>query len=146
MDIDKINQLYYTNRKLLQEQSEKGERVFYASVPLKLEHYNKPDEYEDSLREYPGLGKIDVSYKIYFDFVKNGLRSISTYDVEVKPFTIYDEIDEYAINVDFGGKEIDMELGSPGYPIKITFPFVPSFFKLVVDGITPIAEKSTLIF
>ena len=146
MDIDKINQLYYTNRKLLQEQREENERVFYASVPLELVHYKKPEEYEDSLREYPSLGKIDVSYKIYFDFVKNGLRSIGMYDVDVEPFTIYDEIDEYAINVDFKGKEIDGELGSPGYPTQITFPLVPSFFKLFVDGITPIAEKSTLIF
>ena len=146
MDIDKINQLYYTNRKLLQEQREENERVFYASVPLELVHYKKPEEYEDGLREYPSFGKIDVSYKIYFDFVKNGLRSIGMYDVDVEPFTIYDEIDEYAINVDFKGKEIDGELGSPGYPTQITFPLVPSFFKLWVDGITPIAEKSILIF
>jgi len=143
MDIDKINQLYYTNRKLLQEQSEEGERVFYASVPLELEHYNKPEKYDSSLREYPSLGKINVSYKIYFDFVKNGLRSISVYDVEVKPFTIYDDIDDMkTINVDFGGKEIESEV-----PDKITLPLIPYVFRLVLDdGTTPIAEKSTLIF
>ena len=135
MDIDKINQLYYQNRKLLKEQDDSP--TFFARVDLQIEHRNKPEEYD-----YSTFQEVDVSYKIYFDFVKSGIRSISVYDVKVSSFDIYDDVDDMnPINVDFQGKEIEAEV-----PIKITLPLVPSVFKLVVDGTTPIAEESALIF
>jgi len=135
MDIDKINQLYYQNRKMLNEQDDSP--TFFARVDLQIEHHNKPEEYD-----YPTFQEVDVSYKIYFDFVKSGIRSISVYDVKVSSFDIYDDVDDMnPINVDFQGKEIEAEV-----PIKITLPLVPSVFKLVVDGTTPIAEESALIF
>jgi len=135
MDIDKINQLYYQNRKMLNEQNDSP--TFFARVDLEVEHHNKPEEYD-----YPTFQEVDVSYKIYFDFVKSGIRSISVYDVKVSSFDIYDDVDDMnPINVDFQGKEIEAEV-----PIKITLPLVPSVFKLVVDGTTPIAEESALIF
>jgi hypothetical protein len=139
MDIDKINQLYYQNRKMLNEQNDSP--TFFARVDLEVEHHNKPEKYD-----YPTFQEVDVSYKIYFDFVKSGIRSISVYDVKVSSFDIYDEVDEYAINVDFQGKEIEAEVYSDIVPIKITLPLVPSAFRLVVDGTTPIAEESALIF
>ena len=135
MDIDKINQLYYQNRKMLNEQNDSP--TFFARVDLEVEHHNKPEEYD-----YPTFQEVDVSYKIYFDFVKSGIRSISVYDVKVSSFDIYDDVDDMnPINVDFQGKEIEAEV-----PDKITLPLVPSVFRLVVDGTTPIAEESTLIF
>jgi hypothetical protein len=134
MDIDKINQLYYQNRKMLNEQDDSP--TFFARVDLEVEHHNKPQEYD-----YPMFQEVDVSYKIYFDFIKSGIRSISVYDVKVSSFDIYDVDDENPIHVDFQGKEIEAEV-----PIKITLPLVPSVFKLVVDGTTPIAEESALIF
>lgn len=111
--------------------------TFFARVDLEIEHRNKSQEYD-----YSSFQQMDVSYKIYFDFVKSGIRSISVYDVKVEPFTIYDDVDDIKpINVDFGGKEIESEV-----PDKITLPLIPYVFRLVVDGTTPIAEESKLIF
>ena len=146
MDIDKINELYYTNRKLLQEQSEEDERVFYSSVPLELEHRNKPKEY-DALGHNDMSNLVSVSYKIYYDFIKRGIRSISVYDVKVEPFTIYENVydlnyntEAMPIDVDFRGEDLSPEVH------EMRMPFVPDSFRLVVDGITPNADESYLVF